>query len=160
LTPDKRELVNAWIAAGFWTAVIAAESTWGSAQNTSRILYPLLHYLFGLNHARFDVWHHYIRKLGHFFGYFVLSVFMFRAWRASLHSEKVKRWAISWAAIAFFLSALIASADEYHQSFSPLRTASVRDVILDSAAALTAQVVIFFLARRSRPQVREEVPVS
>jgi VanZ family protein len=41
------------------------------------------------------------------------------------------------------MSALVASLDEWHQTFIPSRTGVFSDVILDSCAALIAQVLIF-----------------
>ena len=41
----------------------------------------------------------------------------------------------------------MAMLDEWHQSFLPSRTGTVRDVILDSAAALLAQIVLFAILR-------------
>jgi len=137
---EQKQLFKSWIAAGLWMVLIAIESTdWLSAEHTSRILYPILHFLLGLNPAGFEVWHHYIRKVGHFVGYFTLSSFLFRAWRATLRLP----WALRWAAIAFLMSAVVASLDEWHQTFIPSRTGAFTDVMLDSSAALTAQVLIF-----------------
>ena len=144
MTPDRKEIVKTWIAAGLWMLLIVIESTdMLSAEHTGRFLYPLLHYLMGMDLARFAVVHHYIRKLGHFVGYFTLSFFLFRAWRATLHLPWAPRWALRWAAIAFTMSAVVASLDEWHQSFIPSRTGVFSDVVLDSCAALTAQVLIF-----------------
>jgi VanZ family protein len=144
LTADQKQLIKTWIAALLWIGLIAIESTdTFSAENTSRFLYPLLHFLMGLDLAGFEVVHHYIRKCGHFVGYFTLSFFLFRAWRATLRLSWAPRWALRWAAIAFFMSALVASLDEWHQTFIPSRTGVFSDVVLDSCAALTAQVLIF-----------------
>jgi len=144
LTSDRKEIIKTWIAAGLWMLLIAIESTdMLSAEHTSRFLYPLLHFLMGMDLAHFAVVHHYIRKLGHFVGYFTLSFFLFRAWRATLHLPWAPRCALRWAAIAFTMSAVVASLDEWHQTFIPSRTGLFRDVVLDSAAALTAQVLIF-----------------
>jgi VanZ family protein len=153
LNPDRKQLLKSWIAALLWMALIAIESTdWLSSEHTSRFLYPLLHFLIGLNLARFEVWHHYIRKCGHFVGYFTLSFFLFRAWRATLRLPWAPRWALRWAAIAFSMSALVASLDEWHQTFIPSRTGAIRDVALDSCAALTAQVLIFlYLSWKPQP---------
>jgi len=121
--------------------VIAIESTsYLSSANTSRFLYPILHFLFGIGDAVFQVLHHYLRKTGHFVGYFILSFLLFRAWRFTL--PRISRWAMRWATIAFFMSVLVASLDEWHQSFLPSRTGTIQDVILDSSAAFTAQIVI------------------
>ena len=155
MTSDRKEIVKTWIAAGLWILLIAIESTdMLSAEHTSRFLYPLLHFLMGMDLARFAVVHHYIRKLGHFVGYFTLSFFLFRAWRATLHLPWAPRWALRWAAIAFTMSAVVASLDEWHQTFIPSRTGAFRDVVLDSCAALTAQVLIFlFLNWKARGMI-------
>ena len=152
MSPDQKQILKTWIAALLWLGLIATESTDSfSAEHTSRYLYPILHFLFGLNKVRFEVWHHYIRKCGHFVGYFSLSFLLFRAWRATLHLPWAPRWALRWATIAFFMSAVVASLDEWHQTFIPSRTGAFSDVMLDSCAALTAQVLIFvFLTWKPR----------
>ena len=153
MTADQKQLLKTWIAALLWIGLIAIESTdWFSSEHTSRFLYPLLHFLMGLGPAAFEVVHHYIRKVGHFVGYFALSFLLFRAWRATLHLPWAPRWALRWAAIAFFMSALVASLDEWHQTFLPSRTGAFSDVMLDSFAALTAQVLIFlYLTLKTQP---------
>jgi VanZ family protein len=159
LTSEQKQLLKVWIAAGLWLIVIAIESTqYLSSAYTSRILYPVLHFLLGLDPARFLIWHHYIRKTGHFVGYFILSVLLFRAWRATLSSHSL--WALRWAGIAFFMSAFVASMDEWHQSYIPSRTGAVSDVILDSTAALFAQIVIYVWLRARRSRESQEVGMS
>jgi VanZ family protein len=145
LTPEKKEVLKVWIAAGLWLVVIAIESTsMLSAANTGRFLYPILHYLFGITPAQFRIWHIVIRKGGHVVGYFILSVLLFRAWRLTLPVGRLQVWAMRWAAAAFFMSALVASLDEWHQSFLPSRTGRVTDVLLDSSAALLALVFMYW----------------
>jgi VanZ family protein len=46
------------------------------------------------------------------------------------------------------MTALVACLDEWHQTYLPSRTGSLHDVILDSAAALVAQVVLYLILRR------------
>jgi VanZ family protein len=46
------------------------------------------------------------------------------------------------------MTALVASLDEWHQTFIPSRTGTYKDVLLDSAAALCVQVLLFFLISR------------
>ena len=148
MTPERKELVKAWIAAGLWIGIIAVESTdWLSAEHTGHILYPIFHYLFGMTMQTFIVVHHYLRKLGHFVGYFALSLLLFHAWKATLRDPSRKPWISRWAVIAFTMSAFIASMDELHQTFIPSRTGKFRDVILDSFAAFTAQVLIYLYWR-------------
>ena len=54
MTRDLRRVVKTWIALILWLIVIAVESTsYLSSHNTSRFLYPLLHFLFGISSVRF-----------------------------------------------------------------------------------------------------------
>jgi VanZ family protein len=144
VSSDRHQVLKAWIAAILWLIVIAIESSaWLSASNTSRFLYPFLHLLFGLDHAHFEVWHFYIRKGGHVFGYGLLSVLLFRAWRETLPAVRGVRWTFRWANIAVIGTALVASLDEWHQSFIPSRTGRWQDVVLDTCAAVGAQILVF-----------------
>jgi VanZ family protein len=151
-TRDPHHVLKAWIAAALWLIVIAIESTaWLSAHNTSRVLYPLLHFVFGLNWDQFEVWHFYIRKGGHVFGYGLLSFLLFRAWRETLPALTAVgqniRWTLRWSAIAVLGTALVASLDEWHQSFIPSRTGRWQDVVLDTCAGIAVQILIFFFCR-------------
>jgi VanZ family protein len=151
LNSDQRNLLKAWIAAILWLIVIAIESSaMLSAHNTSRILYPLLHYIFGLDWERFHVWHFYIRKSGHVIGYGTLSILLFRAWRATLPAPGNLSWTMRWANISIMGTALVASLDEWHQTFIPSRTGSVRDVVLDTCAGIAAQVLVLLWIRSFR----------
>ena len=145
---DRHNLLKAWIAAILWLIVIAIESSSAlSAHNTSRILYPVLHFLFGLDQLRFQHWHFYIRKGGHVVGYAILSILLFRAWRATLPVVNDAKWTFRWANIAVLGTAFVASLDEWHQSFLPSRTGRVQDVILDTCAGLGAQILILLWVR-------------
>ncbi len=145
MTPANKKILKAWIAAILWMVVIAIESTdLMSFSNTSRFLYPILHWLTGVDPLRFVDWNFYIRKVGHFCGYFALSWLLFRAWRATLSALGSFRWSARSATIAFFMTALVASLDEWHQTFLPSRTGTIHDVILDSTGALAAQLLLFF----------------
>lgn len=143
------KVVKVWIAAGLWLAIIITESSkLGGTSNTSRILYPVFHYLFGMDLARFEVWHPILRKTGHVVGYFILSLLFFRAWRATLPQPRVQKWWFTWARIAWMTTTLVACLDEWHQAYVPGRGSSVHDVLLDSAAALVAQIVLWLILRR------------
>jgi VanZ family protein len=145
LNNDRHHLLKTWIAAVLWLIVIAIESSaMLSAHNTSRILYPILHFLFGMDLKHFEYWHFFIRKGGHVVGYAILSILLFRAWRATLPAINNARWTLRWAAIALFGTALVASLDEWHQSFIPSRTGRWQDVVLDSCAGIAAQMILFF----------------
>jgi VanZ family protein len=146
--PPRPAVWKPWLAALLWLGLIAFESTNAlSAAKTSRILYPLLHFLLGIDPVRFLTWHFFLRKTGHVIGYAVLSLLFYRAWKATILVRGDPRWSIVWARIAFTMTALVASLDEWHQTFLPSRTGTLWDVLLDSTAALTAQLLIFLWLR-------------
>jgi len=139
-----------WLPSAIWLTVIAVESTnLGSAEHTGRILYPILHFLFEMDRARFAVWHALLRKTGHIVGYFALSVLLFRSWRATF-PRLTTRWCLQWATVALLSTSLVAMLDEWHQSFLPSRTGTFRDAILDSTAGLVAQIALFVILRKQR----------
>ena len=145
---DRHQTLKAWIAAILWLIVIAIESSsYLSSQNTSRILYPILHFLFGVDRAGFEPWHAFLRKLGHVFGYGLLSILLFRAWRETIRVSGNQRWSLRWANIAVLGTILVASLDEWHQSFLASRTGRWQDVVLDSSAGIAAQLALLLYWR-------------
>jgi VanZ family protein len=147
-----------WLPSAVWLAVIVTESTnFGSSDHTSRILYPIFHFLFGMDPARFATWHILLRKTGHFVGYFTLSVLLFRSWRASFPRLST-RWCLQWATLAFLGTSLVATLDEWHQTFLPSRTGTVRDVILDSTAAFVAQIALFVILQMQSVRTKRSAP--
>ena len=144
MNSDRHDVLKAWIAAILWLILIAIESSaMLSAHNTGRFLYPLLKYLVGMDWERFQIWHYYIRKGGHVVGYGILSVLLFRAWRATLPAMTNVRWTLRWTTIAILGTAFVASLDEWHQSLIPSRTGTIRDVVLDTCAGVGVQLLIF-----------------
>jgi VanZ family protein len=149
-----------WVPALIWIGVICVESTdLMSAANTSSILFALLVRFVGqISVTTLLEWNHYLRKLGHVVGYAILSWLLFRAWRATLPSPTARLWALPWARLAFWMTAAVASLDEFHQSFIPSRTGRWQDVVLDSTAALCIQILLFALLRgRIQPQAGSHV---
>lgn len=146
---DRHHVLKAWIALILWLIVIAIESTtYLSSQETSRFLYPVLHFLFGIDWVTFQPWHHFLRKCGHVFGYALLSILLFRAWRETLPSKNGARWTLRWTSIAVLGTAFVASLDEWHQSYLPSRTGTYHDVILDTCAGIAAQLAIYLISLR------------
>ena len=149
--------MRVWLPSAIWLTVIAVESTnLGSAEHTGRILYPVFHFLFEMDRARFAVWQALLRKAGHVVGYFTLSVLLFRSWRATFPRLST-RWCLQWATVAFLSTALVAMLDEWHQSFLSSRTGTFRDVILDSTAGLVAQITLFAILRTERFRIEKSV---
>jgi VanZ family protein len=100
-----------------------------------------------MDHAHFQHWHFFIRKGGHVFGYGLLSVLLFRAWRETFPSIENLKWTLRWASMAVAGTAIVASLDEWHQSYLPSRTGTLRDVILDTCAGIAAQLALLLYYR-------------
>ena len=128
-----------WWPALLWAVVISTFSTGlFTSENTSRIIVPILHWLFP--RASVDTLyliHHFIRKTGHVTEYFILSLLILRGIRAGRRGVH-----LAWALVAIAIVAGYASLDEFHQRFVPGRTAAVSDVLLDTAGGIAAQVVV------------------
>jgi VanZ family protein len=52
-----------------------------------------------------------------------------------------------WATIAVIGTAVVASLDEWHQSYIPSRTGTPWDVLLDTSAGIVAQVLVLLWIR-------------
>jgi VanZ family protein len=137
-----------WLPALAAVLVIAMESTATmSGENTSRWLLPFWVKLFGaVSPRRWEEIHFLIRKTGHFVGYGLVSLAFYHGWRRSLpswHQQGVWSARLRAAAFAVFCTLVVASADEFHQSFLPGRTSSAYDVCLDVCGALVAHLMLF-----------------
>jgi VanZ family protein len=128
-----------WWPALLWAIVISTFSTGVfTSDNTSRIIVPILKWFFphAAQETLFLV-HHFIRKMGHVTEYFILSLLILRGIRA----EKAGTH-LGWALATIAIVGCYAALDEFHQSFVPGRTAAVSDVLIDTAGAVAAQVVV------------------
>ncbi len=144
-TRGARYWVGIWWPVALGILVIAIESTESfGADHTTGPLRALWQFFFG--HVRDTSWeviHHYIRKTGHFFGYGLIGVAWLRAWWMTLRNSKF--WTD--VMLAMLCTAVMASADEYHQSFLPNRTSSPWDVLLDCTGALILQLLVNIVVR-------------
>lgn len=148
-TAPRPHLLRAWWPALVWIGLIAFESTdFFSSRNTGTALYTILTRLFGhINFHRFLIFHHYLRKTGHVVGYGMLSLLLLRGWRATL--GQVPRLLLRTALLSWLGTVLVAAMDEWHQSYIPSRTGTVRDVALDTVAGVAFLVVAYFWLRRA-----------
>lgn len=128
--------------------VIALESTpYLGAEHTSGPLRWAWEHFFGpVSNARWENLHHYIRKSGHFLGYGTMGLLWLRAWWMSLPRANFLLAAV----LAVFGTAVVASADEFHQSFLPNRTGMPSDVMLDCSGAIVLLLLFFFFWRQRR----------
>jgi VanZ family protein len=142
--------ISAWLPVAVGIAVITVESTpaFGS-DRTSHPLRWLVQLFFGqLSDATWDLVHHVLRKSGHFLGYGALGLVWLRAWRMTLPRTQFHSQFLSQAGLALLGTALVASWDEWHQTFLPNRTGSPYDVLLDCCGA-TAMIGMAWLYLRA-----------
>ena len=85
-----------------------------------------------------------VRKSAHIIAYFVLGILMYRALRIN-----IRRWRTrTVASFALLSCSLYAVTDEIHQLFVPGRSGELRDVMIDSIAALVGVGLCVWLMRR------------
>ena len=136
-----------YAAAILWTLVIfAASSDLFSAPHTGSVLQTFATALLGhpLSDETFELTQYTIRKLAHLTEYGILAWLWFRA----LRGER-REWMLRWAAIAVLIALIVATMDEWHQSFVPSRTSSPLDVVIDVCGAVLAQVFVRLTSSRA-----------
>lgn len=131
-----------------WTGVILYASTDGfSAGNTSRIIRPLLLWLFPeMTAPQLETVHFLTRKMAHFVEYAILAFLAQRAFITSTR-ELLKN---HWFALSLIFVVAVAVIDELHQSFVPARTGSIYDSGIDIAGGLTVLVLTLWYQQRKR----------
>jgi VanZ family protein len=138
-----------WLPLLVWITLIFVGSTdLLSAEHTSRVIAPFLRWLHpGISERSIMQVQFLVRKAGHVCEYAVLAALLYRA---LINTVLIGR-AMASAAIVLFLCVLYAMSDEFHQSFVPSRTATARDVGIDSAGAFLGVALIRLLHRRTAP---------
>jgi VanZ family protein len=136
--------IQRWIPVIVWCILIYcfSESSWFTGENTKRALNMVLLYLpFGGGGGEGpSLLNFIIRKLAHLTEFGILAVLVWRALE-----PKWMAYAGAW-----LFATVYAMTDEWHQSFEPGRTATPRDVAIDSCGALIALIVTFFCMRRGK----------
>ncbi len=147
-TQPRWQVRLSWLAVVIWMGLIFSASTDGfSAAHTSRFIEPLLRWLSHgyLSEDAIGRIHFLIRKFAHLTEYAILAMLTWNALRLSLAGTSMRRL----CALAVLISALYAASDEFHQSFTPSREATVRDVLIDTAGAI-AGLILLAACRRLR----------
>ena len=119
-------------------------STVASANQTSRIIGPILHFLFpSASPETIQQYHFFIRKCAHFTEYALLAFWsVLSLGKSSNASLRNYRFLI---AVAIVL--VVASLDESNQSFEASRTSSIWDVGLDIVGGASMSLAYWLIAR-------------
>jgi VanZ family protein len=141
-----RPFLKLWLPVIAWMIFIFIGSTdLLSASHTSRFIGPFLRFFApDVTEATIASIQLVVRKCGHFTEYAILAALLYRAFRS--HTVRAK-------AAAFFIAAIYAALDEFHQSFVASRTGSPWDVAIDCVGALGGVLLFSLWRRRSRTSV-------
>lgn len=137
-----------------WIGVIFfLSSPEGSFTETSRIIGPLLHFFYpNISPENEALIHSVVRKAAHFTEYAVLAFLAVRACSMSA-LPLLQRWRYL---LPLLLVALIASLDEFNQSFEASRTSSPWDVALDIVGGAAMLLFLFGIKRPKLPLLRAD----
>ncbi len=150
-----RVFLKYWLIVIAWMALIfTASSDTASFQRSSRILAPVVRWLFP--HLPEDTVFEivtFIRKCAHFSEYAILALLVWRGLRKPQKGDP-RPWSWGTAGLAFLVVLTYAASDEIHQAFVPSRQASAVDVLLDSSGGFVA-LILFWAVVRLRGQPRQ-----
>ena len=117
-----------------------------SASNTSRIIGPLLRWLFpDISEPELQNAHSLVRKTAHFVEYALLALLAARAYLTSSSALLRHRW----LSLALLLVTVVALLDELNQSYVATRTGTIYDSMIDVAGGAFALSLVY-LWRRTR----------
>ena len=135
-------LLSRYLPLVAWLVLISyASSDSFSAENTSRIIGPLVLWLFpNTSPETLAAIHFVVRKIAHFTEYAILAYLAARAFRTSPRPALANRWFL----IALTIVVVYALIDEYHQSYVPSRTASIFDSLIDMSGGLIMLLILHY----------------
>jgi len=139
--------ITSWIAVILWMILIfilsaqpAAQSS-GLSKKVTEIIIEIVHQWIPLDiesSTMLDLaskYNHTVRKLAHFFAYFILAILVMNATiKSGVRGAKG-------IIIALLICVFYAISDEVHQLFVPGRGGQVKDVLIDSAGASFGVVI-------------------
>lgn len=106
------KILNLWLPVVVWASIIFTFSTFPTVQTTDFFLGDFI-----------------IKKTAHIVEYGILATLLYRAFINSNITTKKAMW---YAVVAAFLYGV---SDEFHQSFTPGRTPTFRDILIDATGA-------------------------
>jgi VanZ family protein len=145
--PKSRILLRYWLPLAAWMMIIfSASSDRQSFQHSSRIIGPLLHWIFpGITPEAEDQLVFLCRKGAHFLEYAFLGILAWLAFR-SLQPQP-RPWSRSDAVKALIIVFVYAISDEVHQAFVPSRQGAAGDVLIDTVGG-AAGIFLVWASRR------------
>jgi VanZ like family len=135
--PNIRSFSKYWLPVLLWMAVIfTASSDVRSYEHSSRIIAPLLYWLFPHISANTVDWIVFIARK--------CALLLWRAFRQPQKNDP-RPWNWRQAASALLIVALYAASDEFHQVFVHSRTPRVHDVALDTLGGAAGLFMLWLI---------------
>lgn len=144
-----------WAITLAWAGTITFLSTGAYAGSvTGWLLQDLLSSLhIHLAPPTFEIVHFLIRKLAHCTEYGMFGLFLYH----SFNFRQPESWNTRRAVSAVMVAGLFSLTDEYHQSFVPGRTASIKDCGIDTLGALGGMLLLYAVRTlQGRLSIRRE----
>ncbi|MBS4174547.1 VanZ family protein [Bacillus sp. FJAT-49736] len=127
-----------WIIAVFMCCLIFYFT--GTQASTGSHTQQIIEKLTGLSPDKAETINFYFRKATHLTAFGFLGICFFMALKKK-------------AFLAWEITTIYAATDEYHQSFVPGRTASFKDVIIDSCGCIIAILIVrYFQEKRTKKE--------
>jgi VanZ family protein len=149
-----RSFLKYWLPLLVWLGVIFLDSTdLMSTAHTSRFIVPFLRWLKpDISLETLASIHFIIRKCAHLSEYAILALLLLHALISMTNLKPSARilYASVWAACF-----LVAATDEFHQAFVVSRSASAKDVMIDSVGAILGLLIGAVFARRRSTKLRK-----
>jgi VanZ family protein len=148
-----KRLLKNWLPVFIWLGVIFLGSIdLMSAEHTSRFIVPFLRWLKpDISPEALALIHFIVRKCAHLGEYAVLGLLLLRAaiFMTNLKPSLAILYMSVWVACL-----LVATTDEFHQTFVASRGASATDIMIDGAGAILGLLIgaSFVMARSKRLQ--------
>ena len=115
--------------------------------------------------SAWELFHHYLRKTGHFIGYGTVGFTFLRAWLHTLSQRgrtALVAWRLESCILAILSTAIVASGDEFHQCFIPGRTGRCLGCVARHLRRAACCVVVWLIcwSRRTQPLLELHGPNS
>lgn len=146
--PIIRSFLKYWLWPLAWMGVIfTASSDTHSYEHSSRIIEPLLYWLFPHISSNTVDWVVFIaRKCAHITEYGVFAWLLWRAFQRPKRNDS-RPWNWNQTGLTLLIVALYAASDEFHQRFVSGRTPAVRDVVIDTLGGAVGLFVVWLIGR-------------
>ena len=141
-----RIFLKFWLPVILWMGLIfTASADRASMQHSSRIIEPILRWLFP--HLADATVHHVVylaRKCAHLTEYAILALLVWRALGAAKQPAS-RPWQWREAFLILGCIALYAGSDEIHQLFVPKREPRFQDVLIDTSGAALGLLALWLV---------------